>query len=483
MKTKEVIWIVMLITLVTHSFGQEIPVTANSKEAKKIFIQGREKFENVQVVQASNLFDKAIALDQNFALAHLYRAQTGGDPNTTQKHREMATRLLDKVSDGEKHLIKYILAGADGTEHERKAEIDKLVSMFPNDKRVHTMYGLYLASIDKPIQAAASFNKAIQMDKNYAPAYNLLGYTRMDQKDWAESEKAFKKYIELQPKNPNPYDSYADMLLKSGQLDEALANFRKAYSLDQSFVSALARIGLVHVLKGDFEKARESYRELYAKAPTYNWKMTALNNDAQSYLHEGRFDEAIKKFLSVKNFAKSENQQNGIINTVSDIGWIQMENGSIADAAASIKEARDLTEKADIPDSYRQNQRFFRKIERIDLLMHVNELETAENALTEIKTYVDENPDAEKTGIYYTLVGILERYKGNYDKSLEAFNQSIPGDPYALYQKGLTQELMGDVDGAEATYKEVVNYNFGGMPYAMVRYRAKAKIEAGFVKK
>src|SRR5688572_14199599 len=59
-------------------YAQEIPVTTFSKEAKKVFIQGRDKFENSEAILASELLDNAIALDPNFAMAYLLRSQSGG---------------------------------------------------------------------------------------------------------------------------------------------------------------------------------------------------------------------------------------------------------------------------------------------------------------------------------------------------------------------------------------------------------------------
>ena len=39
--------------------------------------------------------------------------------------------------------------------------------------------------------------------------------------NYADAEKAFQKYIELIPKDPNPYDSYAELLLKMGRFDDS----------------------------------------------------------------------------------------------------------------------------------------------------------------------------------------------------------------------------------------------------------------------
>ena len=52
----------------------------------------------------------------------------------------------------------------------------------------------------------------------------------------------FKKYVELIPADPNPYDSYAELLLKMGRFDESVANYQKALAIDSNFSSS--RIGI-----------------------------------------------------------------------------------------------------------------------------------------------------------------------------------------------------------------------------------------------
>ena len=50
----------------------------------------------------------------------------------------------------------------------------------------------------------------------------MLGYAYRQEGDYANAEQAFKKYIELIPNDPNPYDSYAELLLKMGKFDESI---------------------------------------------------------------------------------------------------------------------------------------------------------------------------------------------------------------------------------------------------------------------
>lgn len=457
-------------------YAQEIPVTTSSKEAKKIFLQGRDKLENAETIIAAELFDKAIALDANFALAYLYRSQSGGSPTLTRQNREKAVSLIDKVSEGEKYVIQLTQATADGNVEKRKECVEQLVRLFPKDKRVYLWSGFYQNSMQRYTDAAANFNKAIEIDKNYGPAFNLLGYAHMNSKNWGESEKAFKRYIELLPNSPNPYDSYAEMLLKSGRYDEAITNFKKAYAASPSFINAFNGMGASFIHKGDFVNARECYKQQLEKAPSYSWKVTALINYVQSYLHEGLPEEAIKKYQDVQALAQNEKQQQGIINSNATMGWIHLENSELLEAVSRFNEARILTETADLTASARETQRLNRKIERFQVLVRIKEFELAEQLLMECKNIIESRKNPFEMGSFHTNWGILEMARGNYDKALEAFSKSNPDDPYSMFYKAMTLEKKGERDDAMKTYKEVVNWNWLGIPYALVRARAKQKL-------
>ena len=53
------------------SDGGKIPITTKSEEAKKEFLQGRDLAEKLRAQESISHFDKAIALDPDFASAEL----------------------------------------------------------------------------------------------------------------------------------------------------------------------------------------------------------------------------------------------------------------------------------------------------------------------------------------------------------------------------------------------------------------------------
>ena len=154
--------------------------------------------------------------------------------------------------------------------------------------------GFYYRSIGDDTTALQHFTAAVKLDKKYAPAYNNIGYSNLTLGRFADSERAFKTYITLIPKNPNPYDSYAELLMKTGKYDESIKQYNQALAIDPTFINSYRGIGNNYVYKGDFAKARESYKLMFDKASDDGLRDLALLSAMNSYLTEGNMDKALE---------------------------------------------------------------------------------------------------------------------------------------------------------------------------------------------
>lgn len=67
---------------------KEMTITTSSKKALKFFLKGRKDFDLARNGSAIELFDKAIALDSNFAMAYEYRSWLGTDDLSRKKARK-----------------------------------------------------------------------------------------------------------------------------------------------------------------------------------------------------------------------------------------------------------------------------------------------------------------------------------------------------------------------------------------------------------
>ena len=153
-------------TSAVSSPGGKIPITTKSEEARKEFLQGRELSEKLQAQDSTQHFDKAIALDPEFASAELARANAAATAKEFFDHLNKAVALAGKASEGEKLLILANQAGANGETVKQKEYLEKLVAGFPNDERAHFNLGAFdFAQQDYP-QAIEHLKKAPELAPN-----------------------------------------------------------------------------------------------------------------------------------------------------------------------------------------------------------------------------------------------------------------------------------------------------------------------------
>ena len=183
-------------------------------------------------------------------------------------------------------------------------------------------------------QAIESYNKALEQDSNYAPAYAALadGYILLGEQggipqqeagnladnaikkaltlnsklaeaysskgvwklsyewNWSESEKAFKQAIELNPGYAVTYQWYGRILGFAGRFDEAIKQLEKAKELDPLSPIIVAYIGQVYIFAKEYEKADDHLQQALKVHPNHP---LILHNIGELYIAQGRYAEAI----------------------------------------------------------------------------------------------------------------------------------------------------------------------------------------------
>jgi tetratricopeptide (TPR) repeat protein len=480
MKTLAVLYrrlvvVALLFSISAPVISQEIPITTSSKEAKKLFIEAREKAEAAELVSASELLDKAIALDPNFALAYMYRSQTGGGSVLAKQNRDQAFSLIEKVSPGEKLWIMAAKSIAEANRSEFVKYSEELLKMFPKDKRVLTNMG-FLYNFNQDFANAISyFNKALEIDKNHAAAINQLGYIYMTQENWAEAEKMFKRQITTLPNYPNPYDSYAVMLMRSGRFDEAIANFKIAMEKSPAFINSFTGMGLAYCHKGDYVQARECFQKQFELAPNVSFKAAALDNKVNSYLFEGNYSAALKTIDEIRALAQQQKLTGAELTSYGNSGWVNLETGDLEQAAIQFENGRAFLAKADMPPTNKESSGLLQLYQRCALLSRVREFESVTAMMAKAKELVDKRNNAAEQRTYILNLARHEFDKGNYDNVIQLCSKT-PVEVLGWYLTARAYEMKGDRDSARKYFEKVVNANIGGFTYAMIRPIAKQKL-------
>ncbi len=233
--------------------------TTNSLEAYSYYLAGMEKFENLDILDALKLFTLAIERDSTFAIAYLQLARTLGSLSRVAAQTEMCTRAFQLSSRASEKERMYIEAGhALLIQRDRAKQIaifEAMKNRFPNEKQVRFDLGAAYVSSGQQLRAMAELEAGIRLDPDYGPAVNHLAYVCMDQENFGRARELLTHYRRIAPDEPNPYDSWGDFYVKTGDLDSALTMFREAVKRKPDFFASSVKIALVLALREEYDSA------------------------------------------------------------------------------------------------------------------------------------------------------------------------------------------------------------------------------------
>ncbi|HET6922263.1 MAG TPA: tetratricopeptide repeat protein, partial [Anaeromyxobacteraceae bacterium] len=449
----------------------------SSKEARAAFLEGREHLQNSETEAAAPLFDKAIGKDPSFALAYAHRAFAGGGYPVMRRNVDQAVALSEKASAGEKHYILARRAWADYDVAALASETEALLALHPADKNVHLFAGdvrLFFSGDAKG--AAQHFRKAIELDGRYAAAHNQLAYAQIQLGDLSGAERSLKRYIELRPAFPNPYDSYAELLMKMGRFDESIAQYEKALAKAPGFVNALAGIGNDQTFKGEHARARETYQRMLDAAANPPMKLQALALRAASFVHEGRVDDAIAALDERIALAEKQGLVPGAIQSDLLAAFVLHDAGRIPQASRRLEAASRRNAASSLPAPLREAFANEIVLGRAFDLVAIGERDAAVALAEKARASAQVRKDAAQLKLVEGLLGVSELEAGRPEAALAHLDKADLQNPWFAFQRAVALERKGDLEAAGRAHAAVAHWNQNGLPYALVRARALAKV-------
>jgi tetratricopeptide (TPR) repeat protein len=352
------------------------------------------------------------------------------------------------------------------------------VQKFPNDKRAHLFLGYAFSNRDDDDKAIAEFQKAITLDQNFAPAHNVLGYAYREKGEYTKAEEAFKQYIRLLANEANPYDSLADLYTKMGRHEEAIQNYEKAITFNPKFAFSQVKVGDNLVFLGKFEEGRQAYQKGVQMATTPAGKLVPMANLAQSYIYEGKAQQALVESEKVLQMAIKEGLpewQAGIHSANCDI---QIESGNFDQAEQSLTECKKVVTASQLSPALKEK---FVKEAIFDEAVIAAKRKDFTKALAkadELKAKIAAGKNSKEMENYHALLGRVYFEKGERAKAVEHLKQANQENPYTLYLLAVANSDLGDMVKAAEFYKKAANWNENSLSYAFVRPKALMALEA-----
>jgi tetratricopeptide (TPR) repeat protein len=263
-------------------------------------------YENLYLERCNEDWRAAVKEDPSLAVAWAWIAFNSGDPKEVSDARAKAKALAPKLNPGEQLMVSWISKVQEGDFLGGITAMNDMLEMYPRDKHLLYLAGNWLMGEDGNEQAQRIMEKALAIDKNFPAALNDLAYIDARNRQFAKALAAMDRYVVMLPKEPNPQDSYGELLRMSGNFEGALVHYRAALKMDPDFVSSQLGLGDTYALMGNQEQARVEYDKAIRFAHTEADRFTYGMQKAMTYVRDGNYAAADKEFLEIAETAHAK---------------------------------------------------------------------------------------------------------------------------------------------------------------------------------
>ncbi len=146
---------------------------------------------------------------------------------------------------------------------------------------------------DVRLKAEEAVTKALALDENLAEAHTSLAWIKFEHHwDWEGAEREFKRAIELNPNYETAHQWYAEYLNNMGRLDEARQEIERAMELAPLSLIINSISGFIDFYARRYDKAILQYQKTIGMDPNFPKIYEWLGN---VYLFSGRYEELLEE--------------------------------------------------------------------------------------------------------------------------------------------------------------------------------------------
>ena len=457
-----------LMFVTPYVLGQKqrvLPLTTKSPEARRLAEQAIAMYlDHVRQVEAIHTLHKALKLDPQFAMGHEFLAQISLDSaeQVFEQKRAFLTRHLATPS--EQTAIEWY---QDANDHQLISAITKMndiLAQYPTDKRVVWMTTWWLmtqAQYERALSVYANSRISDSPGLMNNMAYNMASLHRFD-----EAFDLMDKYVAAIPGDPNPQDSYAEILRLAGQFDKSIEHYRAALAIDPTFYSSQYGIADTYSLKGDQVQARKEYEIAFKKFPLAELQQIMWQTrEAASYVREADYKGADRAFQEIANFAHSRHISQVEADTYRQMAMYQQNpkqaliylnkaDAALALGANAIKSAI-LQESAQIQRA------------RVELALQTSQMETAQTGVERLSKMTESSGDKLIEQAYDGAAGALFMAQRKYAAAIPHLEGDI-NNPLSLQLLKDAYLKTGNKSAAQHTSDTLANLNDPTLEQAMV---------------
>jgi tetratricopeptide (TPR) repeat protein len=217
-----------------------------------------------------------------------------------RKNTGFAEKPIADVTTSSMEAYRYYLEGRENDRklyyNEARIAFEKAVELDPNFAMAYYRLAASNYNLENIETAATALKRAkalslktTEKERLYIEEY----YASAIENDREKSIRILRQMAEKYPKEKGILDNLGTIYMNIGADDQALLELNKALELDPNDGYTLNELGLVYVSMGDFAKGIEHLKKYVALSPG---EANPLDSLAEAYFDMGRLDEALANY-------------------------------------------------------------------------------------------------------------------------------------------------------------------------------------------
>jgi len=283
-------------------------ITTQSLQAYEYFLKGKEACNSWYWEDTKKNLEKALEIDPTFAMAYVYLAWAYfelGEDKAGEETIEKAMAFSDKTSQKDRLYLEALYAMIFDQDPEKPITIlNELIKKYPEEKWALHMLGDFLRSTRSDFPGAyAQFEKWLELDPQDANAINHLISVSIQMRDWKKAEEFIKMYEAVAPPDAANLLIQAEMYIRMGQVDKAIAKNREALEIQPDLFYALGSLAYLYYLKEDYEEAMKWANEFVSRVSSPGMKSNAYHTRGRYHYWGGSYNDALGDFTLAEKMA------------------------------------------------------------------------------------------------------------------------------------------------------------------------------------
>jgi predicted Zn-dependent protease len=428
-----------------------LPVTTKSDDARKLVETAIDQYENVLLDLSVENARKAIAKDPHFALAYAIWSYAANRNQPAASALQRAKTLAPKATPDEQLLVNWLVDVQEGNNIAAIGAMNDLLARFPNDKHILYLTSEWLYFQQDYDRSRNMMEKLIQLDPNFPPGLNMLGYAYIEtgDPDPAKAISYLKRYAAVQPDQPNPEDSLGEVLRFAGDDQGSLEHYAAALKITPTFITSQMGLGDTATLMGDYKRARAEYDKSSQMATNSRDLLHAQFQKALVYFWEGHLEQGRNALDALLEEARQKNDPYAQFEIAFGRASLSSDPASQLDQLRAVEASLDqpipgMSE----PDRNVSLANVRREEARIAAFN--GRPSVAQDAISKLERSASITRDLIVANNYDSARGFLLFSQGDFSDAADEL-AADPHSPVALRQLALAQDKLGNAAAAENT--------------------------------